>query len=111
MARHSWVAALAGFLVWMFWLSRSNWDPEMPLWKAVGDAAYVLLLVALTLGPISKLIPSTRSWIRWRRQFGIWFAMTAAIHEILITNGWAEWSPRRFLGYEFVPPPAREARM
>ena len=83
----------------------------MRLWKAVGDAAYVLLLAALAIGPISKLFPSTRRWLRWRRQIGIWFALTASLHAVLIINGWARWSLRRFLGYEFIPQLGREARI
>ena len=98
-------------LAGIFWSTRSDWVPEMRLWKAVGDAAYVLLLAALALGPIAKLIPSTRSWLRWRRQIGIWFALTATLHAFLIINGWARWSLRRFLGYEFVPQLGREARL
>ncbi len=77
----------------------------------MGDAAYVLLLAALVLGPLAKLVPSIRSWLRWRRQIGIWFAITATIHATLIVNGWARWSLRRFLGYEFVPQLGREARL
>jgi len=83
----------------------------MRFWKAVGDASYVLLLAALTLGPLSKLVPSTRGWVRWRRQIGIWFALTATLHGFLILNGWARWSLRRFLGYEFIPQLGGEARL
>ncbi len=83
----------------------------MRLWKAVGDSAYVLLLVALLLGPVSKLVPSTRPWLRWRRQVGIWFALVATLHGVLIVNGWARWSLRRFLGYEFIPQLEREVRL
>jgi len=97
--RHLVVAACSGALVWFFWNTRSNWTGDMRLWKAVGDASYILLLAALTLGPLSRLVPSTRGWLRWRRQIGIWFALTASLHGILILNGWARWSLRRFLGY------------
>lgn len=109
--RHVVVAVAAVALVGVFWLTRPNWVPEMRLWKAVGDAAYVLLVSALALGPVSKLMPSTRSWLRWRRQIGIWFALTASLHAVLILNGWARWSLRRFLGYEFIPQLGREARL
>lgn len=98
-------------LVGLFWATRPNWVAEMRLWKAVGDAAYVLLLVTLVLGPLASLMPATRSWLRWRRQLGIWFALTASVHGILILDGWARWSLRRFLGYEFVPQLGREARL
>ncbi len=110
-ARHGIVAAGAAGLVAIFWAARSNWVAEMRLWKAVGDAAYVLLLLALILGPLARLFPSTRSWLRWRRQIGIWFALAATLHGVLILNGWARWSLRRFLGYEFVPQLGREARL
>jgi methionine sulfoxide reductase heme-binding subunit len=109
--RHLVLAVASAGLVWIFWQTRSNWVSDMRLWKAVGDASYVLLLVALSLGPLSKLLPSTRSWLRWRRQIGIWFALTATLHSFLILNGWALWSLRRFLGYEFIPQLGREARL
>lgn len=109
--RHLVLAGVSAMLVWAFWLSRPNWDAEMRLWKAVGDAAYVLLLSTLALGPLSKLVPRARRWLRWRRQFGIWFALTATVHGVLILNGWARWSLRRFLGYEFIPQLGREVRL
>ncbi len=105
------MATCSAGLVGIFWATRSNWVDEMRLWKAVGDAAYILLLAALALGPLTKLVPSTRKWLRWRRQIGIWFALTATLHAVLILNGWARWSLRRFLGYEFIPQLGREARL
>ena len=98
-------------LVGVFWSTRSNWVDEMRLWKAVGDASYVLVLAALALVQLTKLIPSTRPWLPWHRQIGIWFAVTATLDGALIFNGWAPWSPRRFLGYEFVLQLGREARL
>ncbi len=109
--RHFVVAGMALGLTWFFWSTRPNWVPEMRLWKAVGDTAYVLLIFSLSLGPLSRLLPKMRRWTRWRRQLGIWFALTSVIHAVLILDGWAEWSLRRFLGYEFVPQLGREARM
>ncbi len=95
----------------MFWATRPNWVAEMRLWKAVGDAAYVLLIATLAIGPMTRLAPVTRRWLRWRRQVGIWFALTATLHAVLILNGWARWSLRRFLGYEYIPQLGREARL
>ncbi len=109
--RHAVVALVSTALVGFFWATRSNWVADMRLWKAVGDAAYVLLLASLTLGPLTRLVPATRGWLRWRRQIGIWFALAATLHGGLILNGWARWSLRRFLGYEFVPQLNREARL
>ena len=109
--RHGAVAVLAGALVWVFWMSRPRWSADMRLWKAVGDSAFVLLLLTLALGPLVRLARPLTSLLPWRRQLGIWFAIVASIHGLLILNGWARWSLRRFLGYEFVPQLGREARM
>jgi len=109
--RHIVVALFSGALVWFFWSTRSNWVDDMRLWKAVGDASYVLLLLTLVVGPLAKLLPFTRSWVKWRRQLGIWFALTASLHAFLIIDGWARWSLRRFLGYEFIPQLGREVRL
>lgn len=115
-ARHRWprhvaMAVASAGLVWLFWMTRPNWVAEMRLWKAAGDAAYVLLLATLAVGPLAKLVPSTRRMLRWRRQLGIWFALTATLHGVLILNGWARWSLRRLLGYEFIPDLGREVRL
>ena len=109
--RHVAVAALAAALVGLFWSTRPTWDGEMRLWKAVGDAAFVLLLVTLTLGPASRLARPLTQLLPWRRQLGIWFALVAALHGVLVVHGWARWSLRRFLGYEVVPQLGREVRL
>lgn len=109
--RHVIVASASAVIGWVFWLSRPNWVAEMRLWKAAGDTAYVLLLAGLALGPVATIWPSARPWLRWRRQIGIWFALVATLHGVLILNGWARWGLRRFLGYEFVPQLGREARL
>ena len=83
----------------------------MRLWKAGGDAAFVLLLVTLSLGPAARLSRRVTRLLPWRRQFGIWFALTAALHGFLVVHGWARWSLRRFLGYEVIPQLGREVRL
>jgi sulfoxide reductase heme-binding subunit YedZ len=109
--RHVTVAVLAGALVGLFWSTRPTWDGEMRLWKAVGDAAFVLLLAALTLGPAARLARPATRLLPWRRQLGIWFALVATLHGVLVLHGWARWSLRRFLGYEVVPQLGREVRL
>lgn len=94
-----------------FWWSRPQWDPEMRLWKAVGDASLVLLVVTLAVGPLARLWRGARPALPWRRETGIWFAVLAAVHTLLILNGWARWSVERFLGYEFIAELGRSARM
>lgn len=109
--RHLAVALLAGALVAGFWMSRPTWSPEMRLWKAVGDAAFALLLATLAAGPLARLARPAKRLLPWRRQLGIWFAVVASIHGFLVINGWARWGLRRFLGYEVVPQLGREVRL
>lgn len=109
--RHVVVIGIAGAAVAGFWFSRPTWSPEMRLWKAVGDAALVLLVLALALGPLARLNRRFTPWLPWRRQLGIWFALVALAHGVLVVHGWARWSLRRFLGYEFIPELGREVRL
>lgn len=83
----------------------------MRLWRAVGDAAFMLLIVTLALGPIARLRREFAPTLTWRRYTGIWFALVALVHGLLILNGWARWSLDRFLGYEFVPQMGRLVRL
>lgn len=109
--RHSIVVVLAASLLLAFWASRPEWSPEMRLWRAVGDAAVVLLLASLAIGPLARLCGPAGRLVAWRRQIGIWAAVLAGAHALLVLDGWAQWSVRRLLGYEFIPQLGREARM
>ena len=111
LVRHVGAALLAVALFALFWASRPTWSPEMRLWKAVGDAALGLLLVTMALGPIARLWRPAARALPFRRELGIWFALAATIHTVLILNGWARWSMGRLLGFEFVPQLERTARM
>lgn len=109
--RHLATAVVAGALLALFWFTRMEWSPDMRLWRAFGDAAIVLLLLSLAIGPLSRLHALGAQLLPWRRQVGIWAAVTAVVHSVLIIDGWARWSVQRFLGYEFIPQLGREARM
>lgn len=105
------VGALSALLVAGFWASRPEWSPDMRLWRAVGDAAILLLFGSLALGPAARLWSLAGKVLSWRRQVGVWAAMVALIHALLVLNGWARWSVRRLLGYEFIPQLGRDVRM
>lgn len=109
--RHVVMALVTGALFALFWFTRMEWSADMRLWKAFGDAAIVLLLLSLAIGPVAKLHPLGARLLPWRRQVGVWAAISAVIHSLLIINGWARWSVQRFLGYEFVPQLGREVRL
>ena len=104
-------AVLGGALTYGFWWSRPQWDPEMRLWRAVGDASLMLLFLALAVGPLTKLWSRLAKWQPFRRELGVWFGILALAHSLLIWNGWARWDVWRFLGYEFIPQVGRLARL
>tara|TARA_B110000495_G_scaffold51867_1_gene43433 strand:- start:40 stop:738 length:699 start_codon:yes stop_codon:yes gene_type:complete len=111
LTRHLLVASLAVFLTFVFWLAHYEWHEEMRLWRAIGDTGYSLLFITLIIGPLSKLLTRPNFLISWRREIGIWFAIMAITHGILIANGWANWDISKFFGYEFIPQLDRIARL
>jgi methionine sulfoxide reductase heme-binding subunit len=95
----------------VFWFSRLDWDIEMRTWRALGDAATALLFVSLALGPVARLWrPGVRA-LPWRRETGIWSAVLALVHTVLILDGWVSWDLGRLMGYEFIPELDRTIRL
>ena len=111
LTRHVTAGAVAATAFGVFWASRPDWDPEMRLWKAVGDVALVLLVGTMTIGPLARLWRGAGRALPFRRELGVWFALVALVHAVLVLNGWARWSLMQLLGYEFVPQLGRTARM
>lgn len=109
--RHLLVGLFAVLLMLPFWFGRLDWDPEMRLWRAIGDGSFLLLFFTLAIGPIAKLWNPTARLIAWRRETGIWYGLLAFVHTLLILSGWVRWEWLRFWGYEFIPQLERVARM
>ena len=109
--RHLIIALLSLFLTLPFWFGRLEWDPEMRLWRAIGDGSFLLLFFTLAIGPATKLWRPAARLVPWRRETGIWYGLLAFAHTILIFSGWAKWEWLRFLGYEFIPQLGRIARL
>ena len=98
--QHLGVALITIFLIYLALLGHSQWSADMRFWRAIGDASFILLSMALAIGPLVELRREATSLLKWRRPLGIWFALTATIHGYLVWDGWARWSVRRFLGFE-----------
>ena len=111
LTRHLLIASISVVLTVVFWMAHFEWDDEMRLWRAFGDAGYSMLFVTLIIGPISKLWTRGAFLLTWRREVGIWFAILAVTHGLLIAHGWANWDAAKFFGYEFIPQLGRMARM
>lgn len=109
--RQTVVGGVAVLFVWLFWISRPGWSWDMRLWKAFGDAAFMLLFITLVIGPLARLWSPSAKLLPWRKYVGIWFGLIAIIHGFLVWNGWARWDISRFFGYEFVPELGRIVRL
>lgn len=109
--RHLLIAIVTLVLALPFWFGRLDWDPEMRLWRAIGDNSFLLLIFTMGIGPLSKHFPALMNLVPWRRETGIWFGLMALIHTILVLDKWAQWDIWRFLGYQFVPQLNRLARL
>ena len=109
--RYLLIGVIAIFVTFVFWIAHYEWHEEMRLWRALGDSGYFLLFITLIIGPLGKLWPRLNYLLPWRRETGIWFAILAITHGLLIANGWANWDVARFFGYEFVPQLGRVARL
>lgn len=55
----------------------------------------VFLFASLMIGPAARLWPGFRTMIPWRRDIGLWFAITAVIHIALLAQR-QHWNPLRF---------------
>ena len=109
--RHAIAACLSAAASLPFWFGRLDWDPEMRLWRAIGDGSFVLLFLVLALGPMARIFPTVTGLISWRRELGIWFAVLALAHTLLVLDGWIRWDSMRFFGYEFLNQFGRYARV
>jgi methionine sulfoxide reductase heme-binding subunit len=109
--RHTFVGGLALLLTLPFWYGRLTWDPEMRLWRAIGDSSVILLFTTMVIGPLSRLWSPAARLVSWRRETGIWFGIMAFLHTLLVFDGWVRWEWMRFFGYEFVPQLGRWARL
>jgi sulfoxide reductase heme-binding subunit YedZ len=106
--RHLVVALLSGTLIFAFFLSRPEWSAGHRLWKATGDAAFILLFLVLMIGPLAKLYKPFVRFVSWRRELGIWFAVVSLIHAYVVIDGWMNWDLMRLLGWQYVPQLGRE---
>lgn len=94
------IALLGSYL---FLLSRIEWS-EMHRWnRAVGDMSLLMVALAMSIGPLTRLKESLRGITPWRRELGIYSVLLGIIHVVIILAGWIEWDLIRLFGYEFHP--------
>lgn len=101
--RHGLTILLSMVLIGLFSQVHTQWEPLHRWNRAFGDAALVLLALALALGPLSTLLQRARGWLIWRRQLGIWAMVWALVHVLIILHAWVEWNLIRLFGFEYSP--------
>ena len=58
---------------------------------------FLLLVLTLIIGPLSKIHRHFYRYLSWRRELGIWCAATAILHVYVLFNGWFQWEPIRLI--------------
>jgi sulfoxide reductase heme-binding subunit YedZ len=89
--RHLFIAALSLILTYLFFLSRSEWHPMHDWNRAFADSSLTLLVITLMIGPLSRIIKPVMKVSAWRRELGIWAAVTALVHIYIVMDGWVMW--------------------
>lgn len=101
--RHAFTIILALLLVYLFGVVHGQWS-DMHRWnRATADASFVLLTATMAIGPAVQLWPRLRLLVPWRREFGIYTIVLAAVHTLIILGGWTGWDFARLFGFEFHP--------
>jgi sulfoxide reductase heme-binding subunit YedZ len=101
--RHISILLVSVLGTYVFLESRAEWS-EMHRWnRAVGDVSILLIASSMAIGPLTRIWPTFRPALPWRRELGIYGILLATIHAVIILAGWVEWDLYRLFGYEFHP--------
>jgi sulfoxide reductase heme-binding subunit YedZ len=98
------VGSLSLLIGYLFFISRPEWSFEHKFWRAIGDTGFILLILILLVGPLVKLFPKHFvRFLSWRKELGIWMALSAFLHTFLILKDWVQWDYMKFFGFVYVP--------
>lgn len=101
--RHLGVLMIGALVTYGFLELRTSWSAMHQWNRATGDASVVVISLAMAIGPLSRLWPGARWLLPWRREFGVWGVVLAAVHTIIILAGWVEWDLMRLFGFAMIP--------
>ncbi|MDX1534755.1 MAG: hypothetical protein R3291_03955 [Thermoplasmata archaeon] len=85
------LVALASLALFFLFLNLRPGTGVHALNRAFADAAFVLLVVTMALGPLAKMAPGFRPALTWRHEFGVWTILLAGAHLYIILDGWVRW--------------------
>lgn len=101
--RHLVVVGLSAALVYAFGVIHGQWSPMHRWNRAFADASLALLVITMSIGPLTRLWPALMRIVAYRRETGIYATLLAAVHTVVILAGWVEWDFARLFGYEVIP--------
>ena len=91
------VLAVASYLLYlMFFWSKSGIPFSHQINRSWADVSIVLLCLSLITGPLVRISPKFKLLIPWRRDIGLWFAITGVIHIGLLAHLHLKWNLLRF---------------
>lgn len=102
--RHLIVGLLSLIIGYLFFISRGDWAFNHKFWRAIGDVGFILLILTLIIGSLTKLFPKQfAKFLSWRKELGIWLGFAAFLHTFLILKDWIQWDYMRFFGFQYIP--------
>lgn len=91
------VIGISSYLLYLlFYYSKSGLPHIHQINRSWADTSVVLLFITLMIGPIVRISPKFKYLIPWRRDFGLWFALTAVLHIGLLAHINLHWHLFRF---------------
>ena len=91
------IGSVTFLLIYLSFLSRSEWVPMHAWNRAYADVSFFLLVLTLMIGPLSKFSKYFYRFRSWRRELGIWCAITATLHVYVLFEGWFQWELIRLI--------------
>lgn len=83
------------FYLLFFW-SKDGLPYSHQVNRAWADVSMLLLCFSLIIGPLVRIRSVFKFLIPWRRDIGLWFAITSLIHIGLLLHLQLQWNPLKF---------------
>lgn len=101
--QHATIGISSFVVCFIFVQTRADLEPLHSWNRAFANVSLFMLGIVLIMGPLSYFYKPLKKQIRWRRPLGIWSAIHALLHTVIILDGWVEWKFER-LFFIFTPP-------
>lgn len=90
------IGVISYLLYLLFFWSKEGLPYSHQVNRAWADASILLLCFSLAIGPLVRLRSVFKFLIPWRRDIGLWFAITSFIHIGLLLHLQLKWNPLEF---------------